>query len=274
MNPKVSPLAPFGASVKGIDLNEGSQNDLQLIITLLKKHQFVVVKNQNLELSKWVEALYGLGQPTRYKHFVHPEHPELVRVTSKKDPSGDPLGLFGAGDLGWHTNGTARLNPENGLAIYGAQNVAGSVTSFANCHLYYESLSNEEKRHLDTLEARFAYQNNRFIKSDERESSVLSKMGAGAEGGVVKPLISTCPATGKKAFYLGVNYLESIVSMPPEDSQQLISEHSARCFSGHFIYNHLWETGDCIFADQLLTQHKRGRVVDDRMVLRTVFHYR
>ena len=270
---KITHLKPFGVCLEKVNLHSDDHLAIDTIRNFLNQNQLVIVKNQNLSAPQWVSICYAIGTPTKYIYFTHPDHAEIVLVTAEKKDK-QPIGLFGKQELGWHTNGTARENPENGLGIYGLNPGNNSVTSFANCHLAYERLSDVEKNKYQSFKLRFKYKNHRFISSKKSEEDVLVKMGDGHGKGIVKPFYSESPSTKKKAIYWGVNYLESIIGLDESLQEDFIEKMTHFCFSDEFIYHHKWSLGDCIFADQLLTQHKRNAVKGVRLIYRTVFHYR
>ncbi|MCJ8277188.1 MAG: TauD/TfdA family dioxygenase [Bdellovibrionales bacterium] len=267
---KLTPLKPFGIKIEDVSILE--PRVLGQIQSLMLEHELVIVKKQSLKADEWVKVCSAVGNVKQYKHFTHPQHPEIILVTPEKK-DGVAIGLFGKNELSWHTNGTARINPEPGLGIYGLNPGQNSVTSFANCHLAYEKLSNEKKLHFQKLKVRFKYENNRFIKSDNKEAQVLSRMGSGESEGIIKPLCITHPISKKIALYWGVHYVDKIMDVEPSLEKELQRELDEICFSPQNIYDHYWEEGDCLFADQLLTQHKRNSVQGDRLVFRSVFFY-
>jgi taurine dioxygenase len=267
----IKELFPFGVEIEGIDLIENDYGSL--IRSLLLKHEVVIVRGQDLSAGQWVKACQRIGPATSYKHFVHEDFPEIILVTPEIRNS-KSVGLFGDNDLGWHTNGTARENPEIGLGLYlnEADDASSTVTSFANCALAFNDLDQSIKKELLGLNGLFSYENHQMISSGGLEEEVLSRMGGNGKG-VIKPLIAKHPVSGKDALYWGVHYMKDILCCDHNRTRDLMEAVSDHCFKDEYIYHHRWQKGDCLFADQLMTQHKRTAFKGRRVAFRTVFRY-
>ena len=55
---------------------------------------------------------------------------------------------------------------------------------------------------------------------------------------------------------------------------EILKEH---CFKPEFIYKHVWEIGDIVLSDQVLTLHKRDQddpaILAERVLHRYTFHF-
>ena len=264
----IIPLKPFGVKIKNIDLKTTISKFNKKLINLLDNNQLIIVPNQFLNPKDWVKICNYIGRVTKYKYFTHYQHPEIILVTPDVK-NGKKIGIFGDKNVDWHTNGTARENPENGLGIYCVKPGINSITSFANCHLAFEKLPSRKKIIYDKIKIKFKYENDRFIYSSGKEKETLKKMGKGC----IKPLCIESPVSKKKGIYFGINYIRKFIGIPEETQKQLIAELYEYIFQEKHIYHHSWSKGDCLFADQYLTQHKRNSFTGKRMLYRTVFYY-
>ena len=265
---RIEYLKPFGIKIHNILLENINKKLANKICKYIDFHQLVLIPKQELSAKKWVEICNLLGRVTKYSYFTHPQHPEVLLVTPKVK-KGKPIGVFGHKSVDWHTNGTARQDPENGLGLYCVQPGFKSVISFANCHFVYRDLSVEQKKIYEKINIYFKYSNKRLLNSKGLEKDVLKKMGQG----VVKPLCIKSLISDKKAVYFGVNYIDKVVGFSKSEQSNFITELSKICFQDKYIYHHNWSKGDCLFADQYLTQHKRKAFEGERLLYRTVFYY-
>ena len=261
-------LKPFGIKIHNVLLKDITNRLVNKICKYMDSHQLVVIPKQELNAKTWVKICHLLGTVIKYSYFIHPQHPEILLVTPKIK-KGKSIGVFGDKSVDWHTNGTARQNPENGLGLYCVQPGLKSVISFVNCHLVYKDLSGEQKKFYEKIKIYFKYSNKRLLNSKGLENDVLKKMGEG----VVKPLCIKSLTSNKKAVYFGVNYIDKVEGFSKSEQADFIKRLSKICFQEKYIYHHNWSAGDCLFADQYLTQHKRTGFEGERLLYRTVFYY-
>ena len=65
--------------------------------------------NQEFTEQSYIDYMKAFGELERHKLFMNSkEVPELFYVTDKRDESGQKIGMFGGGELGWHSNGNSR----------------------------------------------------------------------------------------------------------------------------------------------------------------------
>ncbi|MCZ0932298.1 MAG: TauD/TfdA family dioxygenase [Oligoflexia bacterium] len=254
-------LNPYGIKIENINLKNTVKKDYKKIIDLLDTYQLVIIPNQILTPKEWIEICKHIGKVTKYKYFTHPQHPEIVLIK--------PDGMLGSGEIGWHTNGMARQSPENGLGVYCVEPGTNSITSFVNCHLAYKQLPDHKKTYYNKLKVDFKYENNRYVYASGKQKETLTQMGTGC----MKPLCIESPVSEKKAMYFGINYINKLIGVSTDLQEQLMKELSKYIFQEKYIYHHSWSKGDCLFADQYLTQHKRNSVTGKRLLYRTVFYY-
>ena len=102
----------------------------------------VVIHNtQPLTIDQFHQFTAGLFDnlnndlPAKENIFVEQTNKEIIRVTGKRDASGEITGLFGMpGELPWHCNEPGRTATErpDALCLYGVEHTQGSVTGFTN----------------------------------------------------------------------------------------------------------------------------------------------
>ena len=263
--------------VTDIDITKIDRNTAQELYDVLKNRLIVVLKNQkqcpgsytktvwemSQNISNWQQLIwdqYG-NEIERFDKFVHPDdynNNELYpvqRVTGEKI-NNKRTGIFATGTLDWHANLNG-LDRADGVALQGVRHCENTSTLFLNTNLALKDLDEETKEQIKDLYAIYEYRPDVWAKGlPESQLEYMMK-----NAGMYKMWLLQKNVAGVEGLYFYTNNRCDIVTEDKSLKQKLIDH----LFQGKYIYEHMWEPGDIVLMDQLLTLHKRG--TDDPDIL-------
>lgn len=149
----------LGVEIQGVDLAKRTRDaNISDIVTLLDKHEVVVIRDQTLAVDQFVAfsrlvgplAIHPLAQ------YSKPGFPELM-VNSNIIENGKPLGLADGGQR-WHTDGAYLETPHHSTILYALEvpikdGIALGDTMFASTTAAYDALGAAMKNELLRLRA-------------------------------------------------------------------------------------------------------------------------
>lgn len=251
--------------VRDFDFNQATKDDIDILGCLTNYYTLVVVKNQKLVVETEekicrmigktldtfdnISGTYKKASEEARKRFMLPGAKIAVRVTGEKNADGNP-GLFGMKEeLIWHANKVNEADRRSMVWLYGERGTKGSITSFTNHILAYNSMSSELRDKIADLKSVYDYS----YSKDEH-------VGFGTKNAVAThtpPLVYTNPA-GQTGIFLAWLHLKNFVGMTEEDSKVIVDQLVKHIFSDpNNIYDHHWEDGDVLLMEQWLGVHKR-----------------
>jgi taurine dioxygenase len=77
------------------------------------------------------------------------------------------------------------------------------------------------------------------------------------------PVLLRNPRSGRDVLYVSEMQTDSIVGLPPDESDALLAELFGFLYAPDNVYEHRWAVGDLVMWDNLAVQHGRGEVPDD-----------
>lgn len=233
----------LGMAVIGLDLSapldaEASEN----LSLLLARHLVLVFPSQSLAPEQYLAAAGAFGPPMRqhYSQHLMPGYPDIGLVWHR---NGQPAAET------WHTDHTNRERPPAATILYGVEiPSSGGATSIANMREAYWSLSDEERRHLETLRT----VNRLDAERGDTRPEDLAQYGAP----VVHPMVRTHPLSRERAIYFHPTKTACIEGMTPEASQEYLAALVARLIQPEIVYTHNWVKGDVLVIDDRATLHR------------------
>ena len=277
-------------AVQIIDYNF-EREDPNGIIDLIHEYGIVFWKKANLPIDIYYKWQLKLGYH-QYSDIwcSHEKYPIFFRVTNDYIRKGQ-TGLFGNQELDWHCNILFTPDSEELLGIYAKLIPQGSKTLFANSLPYWRNLTQKKKEEMSffrveitgdiesTYEKTLAhyqlpkYQLENFnmkrLSRDIRKSVNFEKkyFELYRKPRFVKHnLLKLVPnhPLGMKGVYFPHLNIASIT----DEKGNLLSNHreiyefikKEYILSGRYVYEHNWENGDIVLADQLTGVHKRNNI--------------
>ena len=200
------------------------------------------------------------------------EHPELFYVTDHRDEEGKKIGMFGGGELGWHSNGNSRHKIEKILiSLYCIEGDPNTTLSVCNTSDPFYDLSIEDQEYFKSINIRIKFKNNTMyhLDDDDPELEFMSK-----NKGSIRPLVSKHPHTDKYYFYFPYHFImKAWENKTLIDHEELIERLKPIIFKSKYQTHHVFAKGDMLLMDQLTTLHRRTPVMGDRMLWRAASDY-
>jgi alpha-ketoglutarate-dependent taurine dioxygenase len=261
-------------TVTDFDFNIATDQEINTLGCLVNYYTLVVVKNQNLDVSveekickrfgTTLDQDYGAEcMKERLGRLLQPGAMAAQRVTGEKDEHGSP-GLFGFNrELVWHADALTRKDRKSLIWLYGERGTSGSVTSFTNHCVAYHNMPDDFKSKIKNLKSVYSQPYSKdeqlFFKKTHSESDYDA------------PVVHTNESGQTGIFFSWLQFYR-FTDMTVEDSKQIADQ--LRDFildDPNHIYEHHWEDGDVLLAEQWLGVHKRHAFEHmDRRVLHRI----
>jgi taurine dioxygenase len=295
MSLTIRPLAPFGAEVLGIDLDDEAALDDEVRAGLLSAwadHGILLFRNAlrseaaHLRLSR----VFGDPQPSAVKRINDEHNPYLMKLAQRAgDTSGETYTLFEVGGqrrtgwLGWHWDQSFTPAIVRGALLRMITPAAvDGRTGFIDGAAAWNRLDPAMQSRIDGLEVVYhftgAQEQNRFgFPRDLRVVERNPKADAALAGyrrefpPVVHPLVITQHETGRKVLKLSPMHAQRILGMDPQASDQLLTELADALVDPRHAYFHTWQADDAIVWDNWRVVHSATGVPPDvdRLAQRT-----
>jgi len=232
----------LGAELGGVDLSQPLNGDqLAEITQALNNHQVIMFRQQSL----LPQHLVALGKQFGSLHqnpFVRglESFPDVIEIRSEENHEKQFTGL-------WHSDISWSDTPSMGSLLYAVNVPAfGGDTLFANMYQAFDGLSPGMQKMLQELRAE--HRVDRHHKSNADFADI-------PEDGVIHPVITTHPDTGRKVLFVNEYFTTRFENMTEQESEPLLNylfQHSVR---PDFTCRIHWEPGTLVFWDNRCTLH-------------------
>lgn len=247
---------PLGAEVLGFDPERPlNQERIVPLFDAILERQVLVLRDCPLSPKRQISLSRSFGPlPPHYQSGYHDGgNPEIFIITNiAKDGSlvgknPDPTSSVWHIDGSWGRPRTA-FTMLHGLMVPSE----GGDTEFTNTMLAFESLPEDRRRYLETLEAEHdlvwsvtdTNPDYNWPEEERRDAPVNRR-----------PVVVPHTVTGRKAIYLG-QHASSIVGMNWDDGRALINEINEAAGHPDFRYAHKWRKDDVVIWDNRCTMHR------------------
>ncbi len=266
---EIKPLAPgFGAEVFGVDLARAAGANLagDLIGALIDDwrdaggllviHDQDLTTEQHIAFSRHFGPLFGdpAEEPLQdtVSRYIHPDFPEIYRVSNQVDADGQPRGRKGAGTY-WHSDVSFRERPAQASILLGKKvPPCGGDTVFADQARAYEALSDTMKALLGTLNAWHDFEI--AARTQYAKPIVVENDMAGANR-ALHPVVRTKPETGRKSIYVNPGFTSHIDGLHADESAALLRFLYDHCTRPEFLHRHRWHENDMVIWDNRSLMH-------------------
>ena len=254
--------AVAGGEIRGIDLSRPITPEVRdAILDAFIAHHVLVFRDQNLtkdqqhaftlNFGKLEEHVGRLPDGSRYP-IVHTVT-NLDSVTGKPTPTPNTHGNYF-----WHTDKSYHAVPSLTTLLHAIQvPPEGGDTLFANMHMGYDALAEEEKRSLDGLKAVHSWEASRRNTGNKPATEEQMR----ERPPVVHPVVRTHPVTGCKSLYLGM-HIGHIEGMPEAKGKAKLDDLLERATVPANVYRHQWKKGDLVMWDNRCLLHRADRNYD------------
>jgi len=229
--------------------------------------------DQDLTEGEYVDFIKKFGECESPGFFMNmEEYPEIFRVTDEKDQDGNKIGMFGGGELGWHSNGNNRPIIDKILvSLLCVQGDPNTTLSICQTSQPFYDMCVEEQEFWKTINIRLKFENNTMynLDDDDPELEFMSTFN-----GSIRPLVNQHPITGQFYFYFPYHSIQKTWQGKKQvDHLEIIEKLKSRIFQSKYQYHHVFKDGDLLLMDQFTTLHRRTPVQGPRLLYRTASDY-
>eukprot|EP00933_Yihiella_yeosuensis_P068754 TRINITY_DN7471_c0_g1_i2.p1 TRINITY_DN7471_c0_g1~~TRINITY_DN7471_c0_g1_i2.p1 ORF type:complete len:379 (+),score=51.97 TRINITY_DN7471_c0_g1_i2:85-1221(+) len=244
----ITPISPMGSRVVGFDLrSQAPEAVLQLLQKEMASRGFLVFAGQGvLSGDEQVTAskLWG-GREMHSTHGVHPEAPNKHIFRLSNDQR---VGILGVGPQ-WHNDGSFEIGVFSHVGYHIVRvPEQGGNTMFAHQGAAYDALP---------------------AKRQDYWSKLVS---VNSNSGVLHPMVHDHPISGRRSVWLHLGMTGGVLQkLPNDEGFRLLKDEELREIfheyndllnaglpenGGNYAISYPYETGDCIFIDNLAISHK------------------
>ena len=265
MDYEIRSLTPgFGVEIFNLDLSGGISDNLARDIVgawndaggLLVLHDQNLSSAQHIELSRHFGPLFGDPNETPLQdtvsRYIHPEHPEIYRVSNQVDADGKPTGRKGAGTY-WHSDVSFRDRPAQASLLH-AKTIppVGGDTIFADQAAAYDALSDGMKQLLAPLRAWHDFE---VAARTQYAKPVVVEQDMDGANRALHPLVRTNPLTGRKSLFVNPGFTAHIDGLSTEESRAILDFLYTHSIQPQFLYRHRWTEKDLVIWDNRSLMH-------------------
>lgn len=319
---KIPGLGRFGVYIDNLDLNNITDEEWLEVGKIHLESLVTIIRDSNINhltyydlMTKWGDTrwtrplqLYKkYGKPVKElfakrllddgdrKDLLHQRRwavdkrcPGMLRITPKKNEKGESTGMFGDGELYWHSNEASDVAFTPGVSLMGVENMIGSSTGFCTTADWYEKQSDSFKSELDEmiLVCNFRINHREYddqkrlyletmVNYDETQQSFYHNNQCPENDSEI-PLVIQNPG-GIRGLHYSPWTVDYIKGMSREESNKILSKISSELFIDEYIYDHKYQSDtDLLIFDNSITLHNRSienGSAPDRLGYRVQFDY-
>ncbi|MEO1720666.1 MAG: TauD/TfdA family dioxygenase [Pseudomonadota bacterium] len=183
--------------------------------------------------------------------YLHPDWPQIYRVSNITDSNGEPLGRRKAGTY-WHSDCSYLAKGAKASILHALEIPPyGGDTMFANLGAAYDALSEPMKDLLADLHAVHDFQvaSKGWTHETKADDDLTSRTRNR------HPIVRTHADTGRKSLFVNPGFTSHIDGFTEAESSALLGFLYDHCQQAEFIYRHRWEPGDVVIWDNRNTMH-------------------
>lgn len=266
MSFNVKPLSThLGAEVSGIDLAEkpGDNTITALRNAWLEHGGLMVVRDQahlsaedHIDFAGAFGPLFGAPDEPPLQdtvsRYIHPNYPEIYRVSNKLDEKGEPLGRKGAGTY-WHSDVSFRETPAAASILRAIEIPSvGGDTIFANMTKAFADLSDAMKALLRPLRAVHDFE---VAAWQQYAKPIVVEDDLKGGNRASHPIVRTHADTGAESLYVNPGFTSHIDGFDRDESDWILKPLYAHATRPEYLYRHSWQKGDLLIWDNRSLMH-------------------
>ena len=213
----------LGAEISGVNLQDTSDKNFDVINNLLLEHKVIFFRNQNITEEEQLKLASHFGPIERHAYVKGlDQYPEIVRIIKKPNEKNQ----WGEN---WHSDVSYNLKPTKAVILKSIKiPPVGGDTMFANMELAWETLDEKIK---DKIKGKRALHSSLGAEFFVDNYEGMEGNGNHDEYSNEHPIVRTHPDTGKKILFVNWTYTKNIVDMDKKESDEILSKifkHQAR----------------------------------------------
>jgi taurine dioxygenase len=213
----------LGAEISGVNLQDTSDKNFEVINNLLLEHKVIFFRNQNITEEEQLKLASCFG-PIEQHAYVKglDDYPKIVRIIKKPNEKNQ----WGEN---WHSDVSYNVKPTKAVILKSIKiPPVGGDTMFANMELAWETLDEKIKDKIKDKKALHSSLGAEFFVDDYEG---MEGNGNHDEYSNEHPIARTHPETRKKILFVNWTYTKKIVGMDKKESDEILNEifkHQAR----------------------------------------------
>jgi taurine dioxygenase len=246
---KVSPI--MGMEVKGLQLSEFDDLDIQHLQKSLIKNKLLIFRDQEMSSDELMALANQLGEVQKYPFSNGIDGYEKI-VEIRKEPNQKDI-FSGV----WHIDSTYLPNPPD-FTIFMAKCTPkmGGDTVFSDVQYAFSCLSKGMQQLLLTVKAEFA--SDKFQTAEQKKSHLANfdkTITKSTSFKSIHPLIKIHEVTGIPSIYANREHTTRMENMTSEESAPLLDYLFSHIAKSEFTFRVKWEKGTVVLWDNRGLQH-------------------
>lgn len=212
-----------GAEIDGIDLKNTSDDNINVIKSLLFEHKVIFFRNQKISEQEQIDLSKCFG-PLETHAYVNglKKYPDIVRIIKEPNEKNN----WGEG---WHSDASYNLEPTLAVVLKSIEiPPVGGDTMFSNMEIAYDTLDNEIKKIIEDKKAIHDSRGSEFFVENYKSMTSSGNFNVFSNE---HPIIRTNPDSKRKALYVNWTYTRQIVGINKKESDEILKklfEHQQR----------------------------------------------
>ncbi len=206
----------LGAEVQGVNLNDSSNKNFDIINKLLLEHKVIFFRDQNISTEEQISLAKCFGPLEKHIYVKGREkYPEIVRIIkgpNEKHQWGET----------WHTDVSYNVKPTKVIILRSIKvPPVGGDTMFSNMEIAWDTLDEKIKSKIKNKKAvHSSLGAAAFVEKYEK----MKGNGNIDEYSNVHPVLRTHPETGKKILYVNSMYTKKILDIDEKESNEILEK--------------------------------------------------
>lgn len=259
---KLSPLGP--TEIRGLDLADPLDGALLNEVKSLWYNSggLLIFRDQHLDQQQHIDFSCQFGTPfgspegvplqDTVSRYLHPDHPEIYRVSNQVDADGQPRGRARAGTY-WHSDVSFREQPASGSILYAKQIPDfGGDTLFANTEAAYAALSQAMK---DLLAPLVAVHDFAVAAATQYAQPVVMNQDFDGNNQAKHPVVRTHPESGRKSIFVNPGFTSHLLGFDKSESEAMLKFIYGHMIQPEFVYRQIWQENDLVMWDNRVLMH-------------------
>jgi taurine dioxygenase len=178
-----------------------------------------------------------------------------IYVVSNVVQDGVAIGSLGSGEAVWHTDMSYLADPPKASVLYALEvPPLGGDTSFCSMCAAWDELPAALQRRIEGLRVKH---DGTYNSGGYTRQGVTPTDDPRTSPGMLHPLVSVHPETGRRGLYLGRRRNAYIEGLSLDESDALLDEVWAQATRDSLTWRHQWRAGDLVLWDNRCTMHRR-----------------
>ena len=256
-----------------LQISEFKDSELRELTRHIQYTGWTIFHEQDLDENQLATLFKRIGECETPNLFMnHKENPEIFNVSGERDNDGKKIGMFGDGELGWHSNGNSRhLIDKILIGLYCVKGDVNTTLSVCNTSDPFRDLSEDEKEYYRSIKIKVKFKNHTMysLDDDDPELEFMSK-----NKGSIRPLVGQHPHTGVDYFYFPYHFIcGAWEGKKKVDHEPIIEKLMPKIFKSKYMVHHIFQEGDLLLMDQFTSLHRRTPVMGPRLLWRVACDY-